>query len=90
MDMNWQEWVLENYGDRITKEVVPKIVRKSQDEVAAFFAMPSPTNLEREKYREPEFYKKVDGGTMARVFVPKEREEEFIELMKRFCCERQE
>lgn len=83
MDIKWQEWIFKNYSDRINKDTVPKIVGKTIDDIKVFFDGISPSQ-EINKYLEPDFFKKVPGGLLARVFVPEGAEKDFEELLNKF------
>lgn len=85
MDKQWQQWVLDTYPDRLSKETIPKIIGKSIDEVKAIF---SSLSEDSNKYLEPDFFKKVPGGLLARVFVPEGSEKDFEELLSKFYAEK--
>lgn len=79
-----QQWLFDNYRDQLTRDMIPLLSGKTKEEIIELFRTEPTLNYEVKKYFTPKTLKKVDGGSLARIFVPEGKEEEIFKLLEKY------
>lgn len=80
MDAELQQWLFQTFLDKLDKDTINAIAKKTKAEIIEYFNQPPAPSPDP---YAPQLYKKVTGGKLARVFVPDGMEKRFLAMMKK-------
>jgi hypothetical protein len=87
IEKDLQQWIIDTYKDQLNRDIIPKLLGKNREEIATIFSNRSNNDHNIQKYIEPQFFKKVHGGSLAKVYVVEGTENEFLELVNKYYAE---
>lgn len=79
-----QQWLFDNYKDQLTRDMIPQLSGKGKEEIIELFRTEPSPDHEVKKYFTPKTLKKVEGGSLTRIFVPEGKEEEIFKLLEKY------
>jgi len=85
MEPELQTWLYKNYQSQMDKDNINIIAKmKSKEEILDYFNSLKNDLPQASSYIKPKYFKKVDGGKLAKVFVMDGLEEEFQNILTKF------